>query len=299
MPSRYDDELWELVPDRPAPPPEHRARFVASLPRARDALDLGCGDGRLTEHLPAERLVAADVSAVALERARARLAEAEVVELEPDAPLPFGDGEFDLVLCAETIEHVRDVQLLLSEARRVLRPGGRLALTTPAHGRLTAARSRCVASSARSTPSRPTSASSRPVAARGARRAWLRVASLERARGHAARTRDPVEPDGARPDRHELRRPRAVGHGGLHRAAGRGAARARRRRGGGGQPRGGGRGRVVAEAGEPAAQRRQRRCCDRGLAAPRPAARGTRGWRRRGPSSAARPMRGSRAARRW
>jgi ubiquinone/menaquinone biosynthesis C-methylase UbiE len=55
------------------------------------------------------------------------------VELEPDAALPFGDSSFDLVLCAETIEHVRDVQLLLSEIRRVLRPGGTLALTTPAH----------------------------------------------------------------------------------------------------------------------------------------------------------------------
>jgi len=41
------------------------------------------------------------------------------------------------VLCAETLEHVRDVQLLLSEVRRVLRPGGRLAVTTPAHGRAT------------------------------------------------------------------------------------------------------------------------------------------------------------------
>ena len=44
------------------------------------------------------------------------------------------------MLCAETLEHVRDVQLLLSEARRVLRPGGALAVTTPAHGRLTAVR---------------------------------------------------------------------------------------------------------------------------------------------------------------
>jgi len=43
----------------------------------------------------------------------------------------------DRRLRAETIEHVRDVQLLLSEVRRVLRPGGTLALTTPAHGRLT------------------------------------------------------------------------------------------------------------------------------------------------------------------
>ena len=80
------------------------------------------------------------MSPVALARAGRRLPEAATVELDPDAPLPLGDGEFDLVLLADAIEHVRDVQLLLSEARRVLRPGGRLAVSTPAHGRRTALR---------------------------------------------------------------------------------------------------------------------------------------------------------------
>ena len=60
---------------------------------------------------------------MALERARRRLPAARAVELEPDAPLPLEDGGFDLVLCAETIEHVRDVQLFVSEIRRVLTPG--------------------------------------------------------------------------------------------------------------------------------------------------------------------------------
>jgi ubiquinone/menaquinone biosynthesis C-methylase UbiE len=137
MTSRYDDELWELVPEEPGPPPRELVEFVRSLEPAGRALDLGAGDGCLALELDARELVAADVSAVALERARRRLPEATIAELEPDAPLPFGDSEFELVLCAETIEHVRDVQLLLSELRRVLRPGGRLALTTPAHGRLT------------------------------------------------------------------------------------------------------------------------------------------------------------------
>jgi SAM-dependent methyltransferase len=135
--SHYDDEIWRLVPEDPGPPPTHLAAFVAGLPEVERALDLGCGDGRLGAHLDAARLVAADVSRVALDRARRRLPAAELVELEPDAGLPFEDTAFDLVLCAETIEHVRDVQLLLSEIRRVLRPGGTLALTTPAHGRLT------------------------------------------------------------------------------------------------------------------------------------------------------------------
>src|SRR4030088_1416453 len=58
----------------------------------------------------------------------------------PGEPLPFADGEFELVLCAETIEHVRDVQLFLSEVRRVLRPGGGLAVTTPSHDRMSALR---------------------------------------------------------------------------------------------------------------------------------------------------------------
>jgi SAM-dependent methyltransferase len=137
--SPYDDEIWSLVP-APGPPPEHLARFVAGLAPAQAALDLGCGDGRLSEHLDARELTLADVSRVALDRAHARLPDAATVELDPDAPLPLGDGAYDLVLCAETIEHVRDTQLILSEARRVLRPGGRLALTTPAHGRATALR---------------------------------------------------------------------------------------------------------------------------------------------------------------
>jgi SAM-dependent methyltransferase len=136
MASRFDDELWELVPVEPGPPPPQLVEFVRGLGPAGRVLDLGCGDGRLSAELDAAELTAADVSRVALDRARARLPEATLVELEPDAPLPFADGAFDLVLAAETAEHVRDLQLFLSEARRVLAPGGELALTTPASGPL-------------------------------------------------------------------------------------------------------------------------------------------------------------------
>lgn len=136
MPSRYDDELWELVGEA-GDPPGHLVRFVRELGPVEAALDLGCGDGRLAEALEARELTLADVSQVALARAAQRLPGARTVAIEADERLPLGDNAFDLVLCAETIEHVRDGQLLLSEARRVLRPGGRLALTTPAHSRLT------------------------------------------------------------------------------------------------------------------------------------------------------------------
>jgi ubiquinone/menaquinone biosynthesis C-methylase UbiE len=45
--------------------------------------------------------------------------------------LPFADASFDRIICTETLEHVADAQLALSELARVLRPGGRLAISVP------------------------------------------------------------------------------------------------------------------------------------------------------------------------
>ena len=57
MSSRYDDELWELVGEHHLHPPQaHLQDFVRSLGRAERALDLGCGDGRLTALIEAGEL---------------------------------------------------------------------------------------------------------------------------------------------------------------------------------------------------------------------------------------------------
>lgn len=136
MSSAFDDEIWSLVPERAGPPGRRLARFLKSLEPAEHALDLGCGDGRASVLIGAQELTLADVSEVALARAGERLPRARATLLEPDRRLALEDNAFDLVVCTETIEHVRDVALLLSEIRRVLRPGGRLAVSTPWHGRL-------------------------------------------------------------------------------------------------------------------------------------------------------------------
>ena len=84
MGSRYDDELWELVPEEVEPSPSHLRRFVRGLGPVERALDLGCGDGRLSAELMAGQLTIADVSRAA----RSRLPHATVVELDPDTPYP-------------------------------------------------------------------------------------------------------------------------------------------------------------------------------------------------------------------
>jgi ubiquinone/menaquinone biosynthesis C-methylase UbiE len=45
--------------------------------------------------------------------------------------LPFKDASFDCVVCTEVLEHCRRPETVLGEISRVLRPGGRLFLTTP------------------------------------------------------------------------------------------------------------------------------------------------------------------------
>jgi len=54
--------------------------------------------------------------------------------VEPDGSLPLGHGEVDLVWCSEVLEHVADTTSFLTEARRVLKPGGRILVTVPDHG---------------------------------------------------------------------------------------------------------------------------------------------------------------------
>jgi SAM-dependent methyltransferase len=134
------DRMWSREREIRGPAPDPFASFVRELGQFGNALDLGCGDGRLTADLRAAELTAADVSLVALKRARKRLPDATIVLLEPGHGLPFEPESFDLVLCADTIHEVQDVARLVADAKRVLAPGGRLAITAPAHGRRTGLR---------------------------------------------------------------------------------------------------------------------------------------------------------------
>jgi ubiquinone/menaquinone biosynthesis C-methylase UbiE len=136
----YYEELWRALPQALDPPDlELRRGFLLGHVRPGDrALDVGCGDGRFTAELAAAgaSVVGVDVAEAALERARTAHPGLEFQLVGIDADLPFADNSFDLVWASEVIEHIGDTARFLSELRRVLLPGGRLLITTPAHGRV-------------------------------------------------------------------------------------------------------------------------------------------------------------------
>jgi SAM-dependent methyltransferase len=93
-------------------------------------LDLGCRDGALTSaYLDGNRVVGVDIDRAAL--AHADELGIETVWADLDQPLPFEDDSFDVVVAAEVLEHLRFPEQLLSEARRVLVPGGTLIGSVP------------------------------------------------------------------------------------------------------------------------------------------------------------------------
>ena len=95
-------------------------------------LDIGCGDCSVTQKiipLVNGRCIGLDVSDQAARIARER--GIELVTCDIEQGLPFADNSVDHVFCSDFIEHIVDVDYLLDEIERVLKPGGYCVLSTP------------------------------------------------------------------------------------------------------------------------------------------------------------------------
>ena len=127
------EDYAEAFPIDDALPDFVARRFHGLLsPAPRAVLDVGAGDGRylrfFQSRLSGAVVVGCEISLTRAQRMRAKGLSVVVARAEE---LPFRDGAFDLVTLVEVIEHTQSPAHCVEEVRRVLRPGGRLALTTP------------------------------------------------------------------------------------------------------------------------------------------------------------------------
>jgi 2-polyprenyl-3-methyl-5-hydroxy-6-metoxy-1,4-benzoquinol methylase len=117
-----------------------RIHWMCAQVGGAEVLDVGCSQGIASILLAREghRVIGIDREHEAIRAARERLdqEEAQVRErvefrVGEGRAVGFANGSFDAVLLGEVLEHQLDPGKLLDEARRVLRPGGRIVVTTP------------------------------------------------------------------------------------------------------------------------------------------------------------------------
>lgn len=100
--------------------------------QTRRILDVGCGTGTMLTYLASfGKAEGVDIDEEAIGYCRDR--GLQNVRLGEASSLPFGDGSFDLVTALDVVEHLDDDVAAFREMKRVLRPGGQILVTVPAH----------------------------------------------------------------------------------------------------------------------------------------------------------------------
>ena len=105
------------------------------FPAARSVLEVGCGTGiilaAIRRRLPEVALCGGDAFVEGLKVAATRVPDARLLQFDARR-VPFVE-EFDVMCALDVLEHVLEDDLLLSQAWRVIRPGGGIVLTVPQH----------------------------------------------------------------------------------------------------------------------------------------------------------------------
>ena len=92
-------------------------------------LDIGCGGGIITEDMAKQGFIVSgiDISSASLNTAKQHAIENKLNIHYQEAPaeqLPFENNSFDVITCCDVLEHVDDVDQVISEVSRVLKPKG-------------------------------------------------------------------------------------------------------------------------------------------------------------------------------
>lgn len=100
----------------------------------KNILDIGCASGFLYKDLkrPDNRVIGADISETAIAEAKKSIDAAFCLDIENDPwPEEFTKQPFDLIICAEIIEHLFDQDNFLEKIKKILKPSGKVIISTP------------------------------------------------------------------------------------------------------------------------------------------------------------------------
>lgn len=141
----YEDMFMGVRGEKPATyfrsfREDYRLRSLVSIIKLNKGklLDIGCGGGMLTESLPyyfpKASIFGCDISKTAIKYA-AMFGSGKVAysEIQNNCFL-YKDNFFDICICFDVLEHVRDVNFFLKETRRVLKKDGKFFLIVPCEG---------------------------------------------------------------------------------------------------------------------------------------------------------------------
>lgn len=131
-----DDMLWKQLKSMPAFRALLRsveARFYEHIELPEPVLDVGCGDGHFAQlTMPGPLAAGIDPWWGPLQKAR-YANQYEVLVQGLGDRMPFPRHHFASAFSNSVLEHIPDIQPVLNEISRVLRPGGRFVMTTPSH----------------------------------------------------------------------------------------------------------------------------------------------------------------------
>lgn len=104
----------------------------ADLCGGQEVLEAGCGEGYGADLIAsvARRVIAVDYDAAAVAHVRSRYPRVQVLAANL-AAVPIPDASVDVVVNFQVIEHLWDQPQFVTECLRLLRPGGRLLMSTP------------------------------------------------------------------------------------------------------------------------------------------------------------------------
>lgn len=95
-------------------------------------LDFGCGQGDFTYMISkyCSSIYGIDCSGIAINKAKSNYPAIDFSILDASDRLPYDDQSFDTVFMIDVLEHILDIETLLEEINRILKPKGHLLITT-------------------------------------------------------------------------------------------------------------------------------------------------------------------------